>query len=402
MRALRFLPALAGSVTVFLAGWMAKQLGGGRRAQLLASLATLVCPLYLLSNTMFQTVSFNQLAWVACCSIFIAILGSRRQLGWLLFGVALGIGLLTRQRSSLTSPVAWMAGLVAEVIVSPNLHWQMVNGWPFLEFLAESAADDRVSAFRFVSLQCILMGPVSIPLFVGGFAFLFSNRRKPFRALGWTALSVFVLLLVSGGKPYYSAPLYPLLFAAGSVVIDMKLSSWNRVWLRRGYIVALTVGHIWLLPIFLPVLPVEKLAERQDDFPHEDFKEMFGWEEMAQQVAHFYTELPRDYQEGLRVLTDNYGSAGAIDLFGKRFRIPAAISGRNSYAFWEQHPELDPLIVLGYNERTLSRFYETVVHYGVITNSRGIVNKEMGEPISFCTGIKIPAEELWQRLRHSD
>src|SRR5581483_2169499 len=38
---LRLFPALAGAVLIFLAGWMARQLGGGRFAQALAAIAAL-------------------------------------------------------------------------------------------------------------------------------------------------------------------------------------------------------------------------------------------------------------------------------------------------------------------------------------------------------------------------
>ena len=53
--ALRFLPAVAGALMVFLTGLMVRELGGGRFAQSLAALAVIVAPTYLgLNNSFFD------------------------------------------------------------------------------------------------------------------------------------------------------------------------------------------------------------------------------------------------------------------------------------------------------------------------------------------------------------
>ena len=52
--ALRLFPALAGALTVLLAGLIARELGGGRFAQLMAGLAVVISPLYLYMNTILS------------------------------------------------------------------------------------------------------------------------------------------------------------------------------------------------------------------------------------------------------------------------------------------------------------------------------------------------------------
>jgi dolichyl-phosphate-mannose--protein O-mannosyl transferase len=59
--ALRFFPALAGALVVVLAGLMARELGGGRFAQGLAALATLVAPNFLAMGTFLSMDAFDQL-----------------------------------------------------------------------------------------------------------------------------------------------------------------------------------------------------------------------------------------------------------------------------------------------------------------------------------------------------
>jgi hypothetical protein len=43
---------------------------------------------------------------------------------------------------------------------------------------------------------------------------------KQYRFLGWTYLVCYAALFVLHGKNYYLAPVYPMLLAAGAVVID--------------------------------------------------------------------------------------------------------------------------------------------------------------------------------------
>jgi len=61
---LRLWPAPAGAGLVVFAGWFAARMGGGRFAQVVAALSLLLSPLFLLSNSMLQTVSFDQLLWL--------------------------------------------------------------------------------------------------------------------------------------------------------------------------------------------------------------------------------------------------------------------------------------------------------------------------------------------------
>src|SRR5215218_5097004 len=95
MVALRFLPALAGALVVVLAGLMARELGGGRFAQGLAALATLVAPSFLVMGTFISMDAFDQLFWVSAAFVLLLILKQDRPRLWLLFGLIAGLGVLT-------------------------------------------------------------------------------------------------------------------------------------------------------------------------------------------------------------------------------------------------------------------------------------------------------------------
>ena len=59
----RFFASLANAIAIVLAGLIARELGGGRVAQLLAASASV--PFALVAGALMQYVSFDYLAWVA-------------------------------------------------------------------------------------------------------------------------------------------------------------------------------------------------------------------------------------------------------------------------------------------------------------------------------------------------
>src|ERR1700722_3322826 len=142
MFAVRLLPALAGAVVVFLAGWIAREFGGGLFAQFLASLATLFAPAYLAFDSFLSMNAFKPLFWTICALIVIRIAKGGPSSYWLLFGAVAGIGLenkhtmlvfgfaivagllISSERRLLDSKWLWAGGAIALAIFLPNLIWE--------------------------------------------------------------------------------------------------------------------------------------------------------------------------------------------------------------------------------------------------------------------------------------
>src|SRR5437588_11147041 len=80
---LRLLTVLAGAAVILIAALIARELGGSRVAQALAGLAVLISPLFVGTNILFQTVSFDQLIWAAACLIFVRLLRGADRRQWL-------------------------------------------------------------------------------------------------------------------------------------------------------------------------------------------------------------------------------------------------------------------------------------------------------------------------------
>ena len=90
----RALAILAGAATIVVAALVARDLGGGRRAQTLAAVAVGFSPILVATNGLFQPVSFDQFA-----TMMVLWLSLRLALGrgsWPLLGLAVGVGLETK------------------------------------------------------------------------------------------------------------------------------------------------------------------------------------------------------------------------------------------------------------------------------------------------------------------
>ena len=94
--ALHVFPALAGALVILLAGLMARELGGDRFAQGLAALATFIAPNFLVFGTWISMDAFDQRFWVLAAYVLLILLKRDRPRLWLLFGLVVGLGLLSK------------------------------------------------------------------------------------------------------------------------------------------------------------------------------------------------------------------------------------------------------------------------------------------------------------------
>ena len=138
-------------------------------------------------------------------------------------------------------------------------------------------------------------------------------RTGTFRALAWTAILVELLFFTTGGKAYYVAAIYPLLYAAGAVWLEQAVRSRLRQW---AWMAATAVISLLEIPFLLPVLPADVMARTSLLSSRPDFAEMYGWPDMAHDVAAAHSALPPADRRGAMILAANYGEAGALDLYG--------------------------------------------------------------------------------------
>jgi hypothetical protein len=435
--AVRLLPALAGAALVLMTGWMARDLGGRRFAQGIAALAVLVAPIWLALHSIDTMNALDQLFWTGCAWIVLRIVRDDRPQLWLLFGAVAGVGmlnkhsmaffavavaaavLLTRERRALRSPWLWLGALLAGIVFLPNLVWVVQHHFPHFEMLANVKREGRdvsLNPLQFLAQQVLLMNPLTLPLWLGGLAWLLFDREgRRYRVLGIAWLGVMAEMLLLDGRPYYPAPAYPMLLAAGGVGLEGWLATplWRR-WraAKPVYAALLALSGAVLAPLFTPLLPPETLIRYSRAIGMSQprienhllgplpqlMADRFGWKEMAEEVARIYRSLPPADRARAAIFGQNYGQAGAIDLFGPALGLPPAISGHLSYYLWGPRGYTgDVMIVLDDERPTLERLFRSVELAGHVHHPYSMPYQHFD--VFVCRGLRQSLAALWPRIK---
>ncbi|MGB9069883.1 MAG: glycosyltransferase family 39 protein [Candidatus Acidiferrales bacterium] len=436
LRAIRFIPALASSLLVVQTALMAREFGGRRFALLLTAIAVLIAPQYLSDGGLLTTNCLEPNLWMGCAYFVILAVKRDQPRYWLWFGVIAGIGLeekytialfgfgivlglvLTEQRRLLLDKWLWIGGGAAFLIVLPNLLWNIHYHWPFLELMRNIRAEGRdvvLGPGQYFIQQTILLHPLTAPIWLAGLvAFFVSARLKPYRVLGWCYLVCYATLYILHGKNYYLAPVYPMLLAAGAVVIDFALSRRFGRWLKPAIAVLLLAAGAHLAPVTVPVLspdhfisyarslpfklPVMEHAHERAALP-QWYADQFGWQEIVDETAVAWNQIPAAERSDCAVFAQDYGQAGAIDFLGRRAGLPAALSGHQTYFLWGPRGYSGAcMIVLGDHRAKLEQLFDNVRYVG--TSADNPYALETGIAVWICRGPKFGTlAQLWPQLK---
>ncbi len=445
--AVRLTPALAHGVLIVLAGVAAREFGGGRFAQLLSALCVALAPVFLRAANFFHPVVFDQLWWTLVLLMLARVGRTAEQSGgagdpsaWLGLGLFGGLGLLTKfsigfiaveiivglllspQRRVLRTRWPWLAALLALALGSPSILGQIQLGFPVVAQMRHLRAGQlvHVSYLEYVVEQAMMFGPILL-LAVAGIVWLLGARpERGHRAVAWSCLAAWVLLLLLHGKAYYIAPIYPVLIGAGSALLEAKTAVSGRGLARAGaygaraLVTALVLVYCaGALPMGLPVLapaPMARYAAAMGVTPAtrtnygaqlplpQDYADMLGWREDVVDVARVFNSLPPDKRAQAITIADSYGRAGAIDYYGPKLGLPPAISAVGSY--WFFGPGTRPghvAVVLGDDSASLARFFR-VVHPVMHTNNPWGLPYEQHVPIFVVEQPFRPVQEVWPSL----
>ena len=413
--ALRALPAVAGAALVVLTALIARELGGGRRAQAWAAAMALLSPMFIGANVLFHTTTFDELTWAVVLFVLVRLLrdGDRRL--WLVLGVTAGIGLEvkftmaalliailagligTRHRAALATPWPWAGAAIALALLAPNLVWQATHSWISVEYtLSHRGHTDGPVAFW--AQQLLLVDPLFVVPCVAG---LFALRRHAlFAPLPIVAAAVEIVFFASGGKSYYVGPVLPLAYAAGAVWLDARLRSRVKVAVSVAAATALTVV---LLPIGVPILPRQALVSSGLWKVRQDFANMLGGPELAHETAAAYESIASEQRSGAMIVAHYYGEAGPIDLYGPALGLPQAVSPHLTYWYWAP-ARMDPqtVVMVGYTQAEASRYFGACRRFTTITNDAGVENDFTGDPVLVCTAPREPLWKAWPSLQALD
>ena len=384
--AIRLVPAIVSSMGLYVLGIFTRRLGGGRAAIIISMLAFMLSPIFLGMNTIFSMNTFDFLFWITAAYFLLRIVQDENKKNWFWLGVIIGFGLLNKTsmlwlasgvflaviftplRKDLKTKYPYIAGLVALVIFSPFIIWNITHDFAHLEFMRNAASRKYggLSPLSFIMDQLLILNPLAILIWLPGIYFFFFNEQgKKYKAVIFIWIATFSILLINEhSKGEYIAAAYQILFAGGAVMIE-KWSSERIGWLKYAIAIQIIISGIILSPFARPTISLEQFLKLQSalgleppsnegqtlekDIP-QFYADMHGWEDLAKDVSKVYQSLPKEERKTTLVYCSNYGKAGAIEYFSKQYSLPKVICPHNSYWYWwPPKKDYTTMIVIGGN-----------------------------------------------------
>ena len=391
---LRTITIVASAGTVLVGALVARELGATRRGQTLAAVVIGFAPGMLGTNLLFQPVALDQLT-----TMVVLWLALRLALGrgsWPLLGLAAGIGLETKYTIAvvlvllIATFVAWhrdvlhsqgflLGVAIASVLLVPNLVWEAGHSWTSVHwFLNPPPSGSDETRPQFI-VNLIVLTAVAFPVAVAGVVSLVRDRAL--RPLGWTVVGTVVAYFVLGGKSYYALPVVAFALAAGAVPLD-RWATRRRVRVAGA---AFVVVGLLVLPLTLPVLPLHTAVRHGVVKARGDYQSEVGWPA--------YVRLVERHAAGTDVIVaDNYGEAGALELFGRG--LPPVASAAVTMRYWRPQVAGRRALVVGYTRRAAGfcSGYRVVARISTANDS-----DEGGEPIARCT-LRGTLVEVWPSI----
>ena len=416
----RVFPALAQALVIVLGGLMARELGGGPLAQIVAALSIAIAPVALGSGALLQYVAFDFLWWVVLAFLVMKLQRTGDERWWLAIGAAIGLGMMTKYTMLFLAGMAvglalgggvrylkskwlWAGVALSLLIFLPNAIWQFRHQFITLDFLKYiHARDIRIGRTKDFLPEQLWIGAnaFTIPLWIAGLVYCF--RQKSLRVIGWMFVVPLVLFTIAKGRGYYLAPAYPMLLAAGAVwaeqwVLRLKPTASRSVLATTFALIA--IGGALIAPIALPITPINSKWFNING----DFREEIGWQDLAQETARIYQALPAAEREHTGIFAANYGEAGAIGMYRDKYGLPRPIGWTNTY--WLRGyptPPPDKLIVLGLHREHVDALFESCTWAGHNGNSYGVKNEESEDhpDIFLCGSPREGWPEFWRQHRH--
>lgn len=428
LAAFRVLPALAGAGTILAAARTASALGGAPRQQTLTALFVAVSAFPLSVGHLFSTATFDLLLTTCFVLAVIRAVGEPGRISrWIAVGVLIGLALEVKLLAGLVvvcliialivlGPAAvrgtrllrlrgfWVATAIALVLAAPYLVWQTVHGWPMLEVAGSIAGGGSASSAdraTVLPLMLLLVSPVLGPLMIIGFVAAFRIAAlRPFRWLSLAFGLLAVLVVVTGGKPYYVAGL----FAAG-----LALSTWPLLRVldrarRRRFVAAgvLAVVSSVVVVLSLPLAPVGSLPFRMAKAVNPDTAETVGWDILIDSTVAAVATVPADQRADTVIITRNYGEAGALARARRLgVELPPVFSGHNAFYAWGPPPASTrrAVVVGDVDPAVLATAFGTCTVVDEVHSPPGADNEEDGAPIRICRDPREPWAQLWPTFR---
>lgn len=416
------LPALAVTCGyLIIAALIARELGGDKPTQAITAGACAVTPHFVGSGHLLVTYSFDQTLWAAViwtlarwarlhslgrpgnrvlltAGILTAAALQVKMLIPALWIALLAAVILIGPRAMITRWGLWAGGTIATVSALPTLVWQAANGWPQLA-MAGVVAGETAGPVTFLLVTARQIGPIAGVLTVVGLLALFASPRlRRYRFLGLTIVLVTLIFMVTGGRTYYTAGTYGLLYAAGAVAIRHECARRGRA-VKAGWLVTATgcfALSTWFAVHTLPIAPPSAITKK-----NVVGTASLGWHRITGSIAAIRDALPPEQRAHSAVITNDYWSASALAQFGPDHGINKVYSpSRGYWYFGKPGPDVDTVVFLGGDPAQLRDLFTTVRRAGTIRPQQPAPTFYDGMRVWTATNPTRPWSQIWPRMHH--
>ncbi|WP_328396796.1 glycosyltransferase family 39 protein [Nocardia sp. NBC_00416] len=425
--ALRLPAIIVTLVAVLVSAQIARELGGGRGAQVLTAVAYATSPFLLMQAKNLSTNAIDTALWVLITWLVVRWVRTRRdglllaaaaataidmQVKWLIpfFWVALAVAALVfGPRDLVRRPLLWSGGVGVLLVSIPSVLWQAAHGWPQVALGAAVRREQQFTGgpLAFVPLAVLLAGVLgAVLLCYGVWALLRHESLRPYRFLGVTALLLLVIFLVSGGRVYYLAGMYGLAFGAGSVALTTAVERTESTRRRRMLVgsgaVLVTVSLVQILAS-TPWPAAEDVEQPADDTAaamNIGLYGEFGWPELAAAVVAAHASLTPADQAGSVVLAGSYWQAGALDQLAGG-ELPDVYSPARGFGYFGAPPDsATTMVCVGGDEDRLRAQFAVLEPIGRVDTRLGFLDNTRDVTLWKCAQPSRPWAQVWPEWRH--
>jgi len=347
-----------------------------RQAASLAVIFYLFAPIYCLGGLLMVPDAPMGAAWMAVCLLAWRIFGegNDRWETWLLAGICLGLGLLSKYTAILLALSVvllmlsrkewrnrfvgwkfWSATAVASILCIPILIWNARYDWPTVKFhLYDRQIGGGSNFFRwgqFWASQALLLSPALFIVCLGVWVRSLLCWRDPrwrfLLIMSFPTFAIFcVQALIAEFKPHWPAPAYTLLLIGAAAwmregfgIVNGKARRFTQVTVSVLILVFFVplnvlfhVGALW------PVLPaVARAASIPWDPKYDPTNDLYGWKDVIDEARRIRSDFSARGEAEPFLASSRYQLVSQL-AFASQEKVSRLGPGRDQYEFW-QTPE---------------------------------------------------------------
>lgn len=435
---IRFIPALASSITVYLTGILTKQLGGNKTSQVMASAGILLSPVFATFAGFYSMNVFEPLLCAVSLYYLIKILKEENPKYWIHLGVTFGLLLMNKHTSFLfifsiivillfTSFRKYLftkyfifCVLITFLIFVPNIIWQAFNGFPSVEFYITNikAKNVPMGIIDYLVFLFFAYNPMVFLLCIAGAIYVLVNRKlEMYRVLGLLFILTFAFYFISRtGRVDRMAYSLVAVIPVGAIFLYDIFNKIKQKWVLVPVGIISAGFFILIIPLLIPYLNYEDTAKltnliglnteiekgKKPLIP-QLLSDRIGWKEKVDMVGNVFNKFSDGDKKQVLIAAGNYGNAGALELYGKKYGFENIVCGHNNYYLWSKN-RLKGDILLQLNDRNsydgLKKTFDEVDSTGVYFDNIYCSPNERNLTVFICKKPRLPKEILLEKGKH--